>query len=56
MESSLRQSLMLSEGSLAIFVERPLAAVLLAGVLLSLLWPAAQALRQRGRKVPLTLA
>ena len=46
MESSLRQSLMLSEGSLSIFVERPLAAVLLAGVSLSLLWPATHALRQ----------
>jgi putative tricarboxylic transport membrane protein len=55
MESSLRQSLMLSEGSLAIFVERPLAAALVVGLLLSLLWPVAQAVRQR-RNVPLTMS
>ena len=39
LESSLRQSLILSQGSLSIFVERPIAAVLLIAVLLSLLWP-----------------
>jgi putative tricarboxylic transport membrane protein len=52
MESSLRQSLMLSDGSLWIFIERPLAAVFLVTVLLSLLWPMVQALRQRARRTP----
>jgi putative tricarboxylic transport membrane protein len=53
MESSLRQALMLSDGSLAIFVQRPLAAVLLGAVLLSLIWPLAQSLRQRRSRLPL---
>ncbi|HJP36427.1 MAG TPA: tripartite tricarboxylate transporter permease, partial [Gammaproteobacteria bacterium] len=39
LESSLRQSLILSQGSLSIFVDRPIAAVLLVTVLFSLLWP-----------------
>jgi putative tricarboxylic transport membrane protein len=39
MESSLRQSLMLSEGSPLIFVERPIAAVLLVIILLPFLLP-----------------
>jgi putative tricarboxylic transport membrane protein len=39
MESSLRQSLMLSEGSLSIFVQRPLSAILLLLVIASLLLP-----------------
>jgi putative tricarboxylic transport membrane protein len=50
METSLRQSLMLSEGSLMIFVERPVAAIILFFVLASLLLPAVSALmRLRGR-------
>ena len=53
MESSLRQSLMLSDGSLWIFVQRPLAAVLLVGVLVSLLLPLAQSLRQRRSRLPM---
>lgn len=47
LESSLRQSLLLSFGSLSIFVERPLAAGLLACVVASLLLPALTALRRR---------
>jgi TctA family transporter len=39
MESSLRQSMMMSEGTLNIFFERPIALVLLVGVVLSLVWP-----------------
>ena len=46
LESSLRQSLLLSFGSLKIFVERPLAATLLACVVLSLVWPLVSALRR----------
>jgi len=42
LESSLRQSMILSRGSLAIFVERPVSAVLLIAVLTALLWPAAR--------------
>ena len=50
METSLRQSLMLSEGSLMIFVERPIAAIILFFVLASLVLPALSALmRLRGR-------
>jgi len=48
LESSLRQSLLLSFGSLKIFVERPLAAALLACVVLSLLLPLVSALRRAG--------
>ena len=47
LESSLRQSLLLSFGSLKIFVERPLAAALLACVALSLAHPLAGMLRRR---------
>jgi putative tricarboxylic transport membrane protein len=47
LESSLRQSLLLSFGSVAIFVERPLSAALLACVVVSLLLPAAGAFRRR---------
>jgi putative tricarboxylic transport membrane protein len=47
LESSLRQSLLLSFGSLSIFVERPLAAALLACVAASLLLPIAGAVRRR---------
>ena len=49
MESSLRQSLTLSEGSAMIFLQRPISAVLLAIVVLSLAWPLAKALRGRGK-------
>jgi putative tricarboxylic transport membrane protein len=47
LETSLRQSLLLSFGSPAIFVQRPLAAILLGLVLLSLFLPAVGALRRR---------
>jgi putative tricarboxylic transport membrane protein len=47
LESSLRQSLLLSFGSLSIFVERPLAAMLLGCVIVSLLLPFLGALRRR---------
>jgi putative tricarboxylic transport membrane protein len=47
LESSLRQSLLLSFGSLSIFVERPLAAMLLGFVILSLLMPIIGAVRRR---------
>jgi putative tricarboxylic transport membrane protein len=43
----LRQSLLLSFGSLGIFVERPLAAALLGCVVVSLLLPAIGAARRR---------
>jgi putative tricarboxylic transport membrane protein len=48
LESSLRQSLLLSFGSLKIFVERPLAAALLACVVLSLAAPFYRAVRRMG--------
>jgi putative tricarboxylic transport membrane protein len=47
LETSLRQSLLLSFGSPAIFVQRPLAAVLLGLVLLSLSLPVMGAIRRR---------
>ena len=47
LESSLRQSLLLSFGSLSIFVERPLSAGLLACVLISLALPIITAIRAR---------
>ncbi len=47
LESSLRQSLLLSFGSLSIFVERPLAALLLGCVVLSLLLPVIATIRRR---------
>lgn len=46
LESSLRQSLLLSFGSLTIFVDRPLAAALLACVVLSVAFPLLSALRR----------
>ena len=39
MEQSLRQSLILSQGSLSIFVTRPVSAVLLAALVVVLCWP-----------------
>lgn len=39
MESSLRQSLTISRGSLWIFIERPISATLLVLVVLALIWP-----------------
>jgi putative tricarboxylic transport membrane protein len=47
MESSLRQSLMFSEGSLVIFVERPIALILLCAVVLSLALPIFFSIRSR---------
>ena len=47
LETSLRQSLLLSFGSPAIFVQRPLAAILLGLVLVSLCLPVVGALRRR---------
>ncbi|MFN3614155.1 MAG: tripartite tricarboxylate transporter permease [Rubrimonas sp.] len=50
MESALRQSLTLSRGSLSIFVDRPIAAVLLVVVAAALVWPVASAIMaRRGR-------
>ena len=49
MESSLRQSLMLSLGSPIIFVERPISAVLLAAVIGSIVLPIWAAFRRRKR-------
>jgi putative tricarboxylic transport membrane protein len=49
LESSLRQSLLLSFGSLKIFVERPLAAALLACVVLSIAYPLVGTLRRTAR-------
>jgi len=46
LETSLRQSLMLSEGNLSIFVERPLSVVLLAAVLFTLVLPIIQLARR----------
>jgi putative tricarboxylic transport membrane protein len=39
LEASLRQALTISEGSLAIFVQRPVSAVLTAGCVFALAWP-----------------
>jgi putative tricarboxylic transport membrane protein len=50
LETSLRQSLLLSFGSLLIFVQRPLAAVLLALVLVSLAVPIVGAIGRRVRR------
>jgi putative tricarboxylic transport membrane protein len=47
METSIRQSLLLSFGSLSIFIERPIAAVLLVLVAASILFPVVKAIRQR---------
>ncbi|WP_103256698.1 tripartite tricarboxylate transporter permease [Tabrizicola aquatica] len=49
METSLRQSLLLSFGSPMIFVERPISAVLLVAVLIALFLPLIGALRRRRR-------
>ena len=49
LESSLRQSLLLSFGSLKIFVERPLAAALLACVVISIAFPLVSTLRRAAR-------
>jgi putative tricarboxylic transport membrane protein len=47
METSIRQSLLLSFGSLSIFIERPIAAVLLVLVAGSILYPLVNAIRRR---------
>jgi putative tricarboxylic transport membrane protein len=47
LETSIRQSLLLSFGSLSIFVERPIAAFLLVLVAGSILFPVIGALRRR---------
>jgi putative tricarboxylic transport membrane protein len=57
LEVSLRQSLLLSFGSLTIFIERPLSAALLACVILSLALPMTAALRRRfGRPAKISAA
>jgi putative tricarboxylic transport membrane protein len=48
METSLRQSLLLSLGSPMIFIERPIAAVLLMAVLFALIAPLVRVFRKRG--------
>jgi putative tricarboxylic transport membrane protein len=45
MESSLRQSMMMSEGTLNIFFERPISIILVIAVVLSLAWPVVRAVR-----------
>ncbi len=52
LETSLRQSLLLSFGSLSIFVERPLSVALLVLVVGSIVLPVAAAMRRRFRRVP----
>jgi putative tricarboxylic transport membrane protein len=47
LETSLRQSLLLSLGSPLIFVQRPISALLLAALVFTLVWPAIVALRRR---------
>jgi putative tricarboxylic transport membrane protein len=54
LEQSLRQSLMFSEGSLLIFVERPLSAVLTVAVLVSLLLPILRMVRRRSARSEVT--
>jgi putative tricarboxylic transport membrane protein len=51
LETSLRQALLLSFGSLSIFVERPLSVALLICVLASLAFPVIAATRRRFRRV-----
>lgn len=51
LETSLRQSLLLSFGSLSIFIERPLSIALLLCVIASLAFPAIAATRRRFRRV-----
>ncbi len=50
LESSLRQSLILSQGSVRIFVERPVSAVLLAVLVFSLGWPLVAWSRRRSTR------
>lgn len=52
MESSLRQSLILSHGSLDIFVTRPVSAVLLVAVTATLTWPVVRAVLRRMKPQP----
>ena len=52
LETSLRQSLLLSFGSPIIFVERPLSAVLLLAVVVSLALPAYGAMRRHLNRAP----
>jgi putative tricarboxylic transport membrane protein len=52
LETSLRQSLLLSFGSPIIFVERPLSALLLLLVVISLALPAYGALRRHFARAP----
>jgi len=47
LESALRQSLLLSLGSPAIFVERPISAILTCALVATLVWPAVAAYRRR---------
>lgn len=56
METSLRQSLMLSEGSLGIFIERPASAVLTVAVVGMLLLPVIRALLARRRRAGIARA
>jgi len=56
METSLRQSLMLSRGSLSIFVERPLSAILVVAVFGMLALPIVRAIRARKRRSPVPQA
>jgi putative tricarboxylic transport membrane protein len=51
LETSLRQSLLLSLGSPLIFVERPISAILTVALVASLIWPFVSALRGRRRAV-----
>src|SRR5262245_8070839 len=51
-ENALRQSLIMSQGSLGIFVMRPIAGVITALALFFFLMPAISALRRRGTGVP----
>ena len=50
LESSLRQSLLLSLGSPMIFVERPISALLSIALVASLIWPIVSTLRRRRRR------
>lgn len=54
METSLRQSLMLSQGGLEIFVQRPISAILTVAVLLMLALPAIRAFRGRKKLAPVS--
>lgn len=49
-EARLRQSLSLSDGSPLIFLERPIAAVLAAAVIVAAIWPVIRALRRQRRR------